>query len=80
MTEQDDADFLKRNLRSDSSQLAQAISLLIVTLHDPETRVGTVAAGIMTSFCQALTPTTEQLEKYIFRIESLSRIDVLRDE
>jgi len=76
VTEQDDADFLKRNLRLDSPQLAQAISLLIVTLHDPETRAGTVAAGFMTSFCQALTPTIEQLERHIWRINNLSRINI----
>jgi len=79
VTEQDDTDFLKKNLRPDSPQLGQAISLLTTKLFDPDTRTQALAAGFLLSFCQSLTPTTENLESHISRTESLSRIDVLRD-
>ena len=79
VTEQDDTDFLKKNLRPDSPQLAQAISLLIVKFMDPDTRAQALTAGFLLSLCQCLSPITENLERHIFRIESLSRIDVLSE-
>jgi len=78
VTEQDDTDFLKKNLRTDSPQLTQAISLLATKLFDPETRAQTLAAGFLLSFCQCLTPTTENLGRCIFLVNSFLQIDALR--